>query len=554
MTLLSLSLGLSLVANPSASAAKFVKNRPRQLPAIEQTQELTQHNRIILIPLDSRPAAGQFASMIASMANVQVDLPPMNNLGRFTKPGDVEDILRWLDRQDMSKVTAVIVSADMVAYGGLVASREFGVPSSEAIARMRRIIRFKQRCPAHVKLYVFASTMRLAPTATVESAPYRASLARYEELKDRYQRTGDQSLLSKMQASRSKVPDEVVQRYERTRSRNTEVQKALLRMCTGPEIDYLIMGQDDAKPDGPHIQENIVLRKLADDYDLGEKVYFCEGIDQHANILISRALLKRVGWTPKVRIAYSDPDGPRKLALYESKPIEESLRDQLVASGAEFAGDSEEYDYTLYVNTPGRNQRTFNSFLQLLRLEVDQGFPVAVADINFGPDGTSDEKLYQTITDRGRAFKLLAFAGWNTAGNTIGTAIPAANAYLYARRHEVDPLAREVALREFILHRMVGDYAYHKFTRPSAYRLIESLQTQRDEIFDNNFLDVEQFVQRDLSKHLYDIFTRQFMDKTFYAGLKEYRITRIQDTNVALPWPRAYEASVTFKLIAEEAQ
>ena len=95
--------------------------------------------RILLIPLDSRPAAGQFAQMIGNMAGAEVRLPPYNLLGRFTQPGNPEEILDWLQQQDFSDVSAVIVSTDMIAYGGLIASRINDVTEAEATVRLNTL-------------------------------------------------------------------------------------------------------------------------------------------------------------------------------------------------------------------------------------------------------------------------------------------------------------------------------------------------------------------------------------------------------------------------------
>ena len=509
-------------------------------------------NRIILIPLDSRPAAGQFCQMIAAMNDTKVDLPPLDILGKFTTPGDVDKIFAWLESQRMDDVSTIIVSTDMLAYGGLVASRVNDIDASSAIKRLQRLMDFRKKAPEGIKMYLYAATMRLTPTATKSTAPYRLNLAKYEEMKDRYERTRDATLPPRLNNLRKMVPAVEIMRYERTRRRNFEVQSALLRMCIGKEIDFLIMGQDDAKPDGPQIQENAKLKRLSEQYHVNEKVYFCEGIDQHSNLLLSRAILAEKSWKPKVRIVYSDDAGKDQYAMYESKTVKESLQDQLFASGAEMAKDDDEYDYALYVNTPKRREQTFDAFLESMRNEIDQGFPVAVADINFGANGASDEQLFNFLVRTGKSFRLLAFAGWNTAGNTMGTAIPAANIYLCARRSEVDPLKRELAQREFLMHRMIDDWAYHRFTRPSTYSMIDDLQDQRDEIYGSNFEAVDKFAANNLKKYVQQIFLSQFQYRRFYVGTKEYQITDIRDLKIGLPWPRAYEIRVDFKLKAEE--
>src|SRR5450432_2387847 len=91
--------------------------------------------RVLLVPLDSRPAAGQFATMIGRMDSVDVRLPPYDSLGRFTSPGSPAAVLHWLETQDYHDVDAVIVSADMVAYGGLIASRVDDATESQALYR-----------------------------------------------------------------------------------------------------------------------------------------------------------------------------------------------------------------------------------------------------------------------------------------------------------------------------------------------------------------------------------------------------------------------------------
>ena len=511
-----------------------------------------KRTRILLIPLDSRPAAGQFAQMIGAMNNTKVDIPPLDVLGKFTVPGDVDKVYEWLESQNLDDVSSIVVSGDMIAYGGLIASRVNDVDASVGIKRLQRLIDFKHKASPDIKLFVFMSTMRLTPTATKAAASYRLNLAKYEEMKDRYERTHDITLPAKLNNMRKVVPAVEIMRYERTRRRNIEVQSALLRMCIGPEMDFLIMGQDDAKPDGPQIQENAKLKKLADQYHVLGKVYFCEGIDQHSNLLLSRAILAQNNWKPRVRIVYSDEEGRDQFALYESKTVKESLQDQLFASGAEMAKDGEQYDYSLYVNTPKRRESHFEEFLEKMRNEIDQGFPVAVADINFGANGSSDEALFNFLVRTGKAYKLLAFAGWNTAGNTMGTAIPSANVYLSARKHEADPLKREVAQREFLLHRMIDDWAYHRFTRPATYSMIDSLQDQRDEIYGSNFEAINKFAEADLRRHIAQIFQNQFQLRRFTAGDKEFQIVDLNDLHISLPWPRAYEIRIEFKLKVEE--
>ncbi|AIE85015.1 DUF4127 family protein [Fimbriimonas ginsengisoli] len=504
--------------------------------------------RILLVPLDSRPAAGQFAQMISHIAGQDLRMPPYETLGRFTNPGDPDAILRWIATQDLSDVDTIIVSADMICYGGLVASRVNNTPAEVAVQRLRTLADIRRRSPK-TKLYVFSSTMRLAPTATRAAGPWRMKLAQFEELQDRVQRLRIDRLKPELEALRPQIPPGEIARYEATRVRNHSVQREMVRMAAARQIDYLVIGQDDAKPYGPHVPESEALRAEVRRSGADSRVYFCEGIDQHASVLVSRALLQQAGWRPRVRVVYSDPAGKYKFASYESKPIEQSLRDQLVASGARLADPNGEYDYSLYVNTPKRREAPFKNWLAELTAELDQGMPVAVADINLANDGTADSDLFDTLADQTRVMKLLAFAGWNTAGNTMGTAIPAANVYLLAKKLNVSPLMREVSQREFLLHRFVDDYAFHKYTRPVAYSMI--LSPNHDEVYGIDFSDLTDFVQRDVEKHVDRLFQNGFMNQRFYVGNEPYVFTGVRDVKVWLPWPRAYEMRLELHLEAK---
>ncbi|RYG37187.1 DUF4127 family protein [bacterium] len=502
-------------------------------------------DRVLLIPLDSRPATGQFAQMIGRMADVDVVLPPAETLGRFTTPGTPDEILDWLSTQDLSDVTAVVASSDMVSYGGLISSRTGGISRKSASDRLKRLSTIVHRS-SETRLYVFSATMRLAPTATRLAADWRLKLSKYVELRDRYHRTGEKELMPTLKRLSAELPKGELKKYSEVRARDHRVQLDLIEMAADGRIDTLVVGQDDAKPFGPHVAETRRMRAIVDKRELGNRVRFCEGIDQHANVLLSRALLSRARWTPSVRTVYANNLAADRVAAFESQPIFESLRGQIEASGARMAFPGENADYTLYVNTPGSTEAELGNLVR--GLESESG-PTALADINHGPVGGSDPRLVDALERDARTMDLVSYAGWNTAGNTLGTTIPAANVYLVARLLDVNPVGREVARREFLLHRFVNDYGYHRFTRPQAYELLDILpDTSREETYGTSLAQVNAFVQRDLGRRLGETFRTQLFGRRFEAGGAEYVFTGLNGVHISLPWPRAYEVRMEFRL------
>lgn len=514
--------------------------------ASQATSNIPQ--RILLIPLDDRPAASHFATMIGEISGATIETPPANLLGRFTQPGSPEMLLDWLEKTGASQYDAIVVSMDMIAYGGLIASR---VPRSSynlAIQRIRRLWAIRKDAP-NTRFYAFSAVMRLAPTATIESASYRLLIEKYAAMRSEYHMTSNAEILPALRSLQTKIPAHRLSDYDTTRDRNHRVQQELIRMTNMGVFDYLILGQDDAQPMGPHVPETIRLREMVSNLGIQSKTYFCEGIDQHSNVLISRALLAKSGWVPSVRIVFADDAGRTKIALYESDSVENSLRSQLIASGARQALPDESFDYSLYLNTPDPSDAAFADFVSSLKSEIDQDFPVAVADINLGKTGTGDPRLYEALMQNRRATKLLAYAGWNTAGNTMGTTIPAANVYLLARRYQVPAQIRETRQMKFLLHRLINDFEYHRYVRPEAYRMIDSSQAaSREETYGPVFDQVNQLVRDEIKERLSKRFAQHILGTRFFVDGQPYQVESLSQVDVRLPWPRAYEVSIDFDL------
>jgi len=507
---------------------------------------------ILLVPLDDRPAAGQFAQMIGQIAGVQVQLPPKEMLGRFTQPGDSDAILRWIESQQPTQFSAIVLSTDMLAYGGLISSRVPEVSFDTALSRLRRFQKWS-RVAGRPPVYAFSAITRLSPTALQSTKSWRDALTKLAVIRSRLESGSNKDDLADLARIKTRIPEREVSRYYSTRTRNHKFQRELCKLLNAGVFSYLVLGQDDAQPAGPQVSETSKLRKLVADLGIGKFVFFCEGIDQHSNVLVSRALLASQKWKPSVRVVYSDDGSRTQVGAYETKQIESSLRDQVIASGARLAERGEDFDYSLYVNAPNPRPFYFMRWLKNLDQEIDQGLPVALADIDLGKTGTGNPMLFESIVESGRAKRLLSYAGWNTAGNTLGTAIPAANVYLAARQTPLDPMIRELNQQRFLLHRLVNDFEYHRFTRPMAYDVRELTERgPREEVYGAAFDAMNEFVQKDMAERLGTTFQKYFQGKRFFAGTKQFEVTQISDLEVGLPWPRAYEVRLQFGLQAVE--
>lgn len=516
-----------------------------------ETAESFKRTRFVMLPMDDRPATGQFTQMIGRIAGIDVVLPPQELLGHFTQPGNTNALLKWLKENTNAETDALLVSTDMLAYGGLIASRVDSTPYEVALRRLREFQRWRRQHPK-LRVYGFSSIMRIAPTATRANAPWRAHLARFAEVMARFRANPSSELKSSLDNLRAMIPPAEIARYQNARSRSFRIQQELIRMTRGGVFNSMLFGQDDAAITGPHVVEVARLRNQVNNLKLTRHIHFCQGADQLGNLVLSRAALIAADFSPRVRIVWADEQGKTKVAPYEAWTMERSVESQLFASNATVTrGD--EWEYSLYVNTPDPRTITFRSFLNRLQQEVDQGFPVAVADGNLGKNGSGDPALFNGLIENGRAARLLGYAAWNTAGNTIGTVIPTANIYLLSRRERMDDKMRELNHRAFLLHRLVNDFQYHRFTRPQAYAMIDANpRAAREETYGQDFDPIDQFVRQDLQRRLDETFRDQFMGRRIFAGTRQYVMQDLTDVDIELPWPRAYEVKIDFRIEATE--
>ncbi len=517
---------------------------------------------IVLVPVDDRPAVAQFAGMIGAIADHRVVMPPQEILGRFTTPGDTAKIDEWLRAQDYSKVDALVVSAEMLAYGGLVASRVLRVPFEEAKRRLEFFRWFRQAHP-NIPVYAFSVIMRVAPTAETSTRPWRAKLARWSELADQLTKTKNAAEKSKLSAEletlKKELGPQLIEDYLKARTRDLKINLAMIDLVKEGVIDSLILLQDDARVYGLHRQNQIVLRARLEAYHLESRVPIYNGTDEGSLSLVSRAVLDKYRSTVKVAVVYSSDNSRTVIAPYEDHPIQFTVENQIKAAGGTLTDDPVKADYTLYVNAPETDEQEFKVFLTRMIADLKADKPVALADILFPAphDSGADERLIKALVSENVIDKFTAYAAWNTAGNTLGTTIPAANMRVFFRRFLTDTAERNArataAHLEFLLHRFAGDFIYHDVVRFGINRELRRNPTDptdefTPELYDRINRETQQKLQPLVGKFFADHFKGRTYPLAIYDGKRRsVRINELKNLMIYLPWPRTFEVMVDYK-------
>lgn len=545
----------------TGSAQDSKKQDPRFKPVPMNPGPLGAAGYITLLPVDDRPAVSQFAQMIGAVADHKVTMPPLEMLGKFTTPGDTTRIEQWLKSQDYSKTDALIVSVDMLAYGGLVASRTHTVPLENAKKRLEFFRWFKTKYP-RVPVYAFNVIMRVAPTATAATRGVHDQLARWAELKDRAAKTGDKKLQAELDQLTKDLSPAVIEDYLAARKRDLQINLAMLELIKAGTVNELILLQDDAREFGLHRQDQAVLRARLKELNLESKVPIYNGTDEGSLSLVSRAVLDKFQSKLRVAVVYSSEKSKTIINPYEDHPLQFTVESQIRAAGGVPVSEFEQSDYRLFVNAPGTDEEQFNLFLNKLVKELKENRHIALADVLFPKPHFSgaDERIIAALKRESLFDRFAGYAAWNTAGNTLGTTIPHANMRVFFRsklNDRADRAARtEAAHQEFLLNRFAGDYLYHDIVRLEVNARLRG-ETKNQEVtyeftpqrYEEVNREVSEKLKAQIEKFFADYFKGRTQRLAIYKGVeKTITVNGLKELKVYLPWARAFECVIEIKL------
>ena len=250
---------------------------------------------IVLVPLDDRPVSLQLPQLLGEIAGRPVAAPPRALLGRYLRPGDPDAIIAWLNGE-APHASDYVLSSDMLAYGGLVASRVPGPSYVDAYDRLHALIRLRERFP-RANVDVFGTVMRLAPTGIPDVGDAARFFAPYPQWQylQQYANLHDPLLPEEAERARqlrASIGEPLLTAYLQTRARNYGVDHLLIELAGAGSIDRLVLGQDDAKTYGLHVPELAALMAYAGERG-GGRVSIEPGADELAMALTARALVRR---------------------------------------------------------------------------------------------------------------------------------------------------------------------------------------------------------------------------------------------------------------------
>ncbi|WP_084464137.1 DUF4127 family protein [Microtetraspora fusca] len=426
---------------------------------------------VTLLPLDDRPVNTGHVAGLAGIAGTRLRLPPAELLPPRGAPADMDGTARWLERSAADS-DAVVVSVNQLAYGGFVASRRTAEPLARTLARLDVLRRIRAERPA-LDVHAFVTLMRTKRFDGAGAEP---------EYWDRYGRRfftlsgetyrAEHGRPSAAERARAAIPAPYVADFFTRRMRLHAMQLACVELVMEGVVDTLSILVEDSTVESVSTSEREWLENWIDRLGVGDRVRCFPGADEGAAVLTTRAALEHAGLRPRVAVVCLDPDALRRIAPYEDVPVGDTVAGQAAAVGAELVDDPGRADLVLAVHPPGVPPRDWCAWPDVperagddaarlaarLRDQVDSGRLVAVADV--ADANGADPALVMALRDAGLLRRLAGYAGWNTAGNTIGSALAQGCSRLLA----VDD-RQLVEHARTVTHRLVDDWGYQTSAR-----------------------------------------------------------------------------------------
>jgi hypothetical protein len=513
--------------------------------------------RVVALPVDARPAVRAQVVALAATGGVDLVVPPVEALGHFRKPADRDSLAAWL-MHEAARADGVVISLDMLVYGGLVPSRFIEDDGASLIARFE-VLRSLRRQYPKLPIYAFAATMRISNNNVAEEE--KTYWAQHGEAIWQWSWHRDRALVrpsaDNEQAARTaevRVPAEIRDDYLATRSRNFAVTLAALELVEAGVIDRMVLPQDDTAEWGFNIAEQRQLEGEVQRCGLTDRVLIYPGADEAVHTLCAHLVARQRSGAPlRVALQLADPQGIVGLrARYEDRPIVDSIAAQFAAAGAEIVtgDDALPPDVVVGVWTRGTAQGDWamriglddarsdvevlsdsqSWFASLLR-ESASGVAVAVVDLAYANGG--DPTLIAGLQRNGILTRLAAYAGWNTASNSLGNLA----AQLVLARHDFAAPSN----RALLVLRLLEDYLYQATWRQ---RVRDKLHA---EVGSAGAFDESSTTPAAQLRCVESLFVPAANAWLEAQGLP-YRVSA-----VALPWQRTFEIDIALTTSLEPA-
>ena len=453
---------------------------------------------VLYVPLDDRPANLDDVIVQGKAAGLHIVTPNLKDiknrldtekttdgttlLGTSTpiygNPSKIYDFIV----KHAAEVDGFIISTDMLAYGGLIGSRQLREDGGgtypaydEQTTHLLDLIRSLKTKYPRKPLFVMDTIMRLATTSFAGGLAldaYNESRALMQQPRQTF--TEFEDIIQGYNVS----PDGVQygettyfdkQKYYNTRQHKFKTNRYILdQLARTGYIDFLAVGVDDANTQGVQINEIKYVEARINEWLGGtdgqnpDRAIILPDADGLGHALVARMAnqLFRGGAKTKYGVKYYGPHGSTIINTYEYMDVHQNVVHHvdivggvLIEDVADSAVDMEIIAITALDQVQAAVER--------LATNGEQGLPSILID--FVGKGPANVDIAEALLNSPYTGRVLGYSAWNTPGNKIGLAVGMAQsrfALITTEKHEHKLRDAMNAHGSLLFKRFLKDYSY----------------------------------------------------------------------------------------------
>jgi len=504
---------------------------------------------VVLLPLDSRPPCTQFAEQLALIAGIKLILPPPQLLDNYKVAADKYALRHWL-RTNIKQADAAIVSVDMLIHGGLLASRHTAGTAQDQEETLTLLKELHLEHPS-IPIYAFNIIPRLFIADGQDSARFQKPMAQYSVLKNQVDIFENPIDIQKLSELQTQIPSEIIAHYHTLYKQNSALNVRLMEMVNANILASLVIGQDDGQAFGlPNIAKQYLQTYLARFPGLQDKVFITRGTDEVALTILGNLIMGQTASQPRIYVMYSHLHAPEIVMPFMPNTVRQTVEEKICLTRGIQVHSLQDADIVLYIHIGTRNtkDKILTAAVHELNSLVKQGYKVAVVDLteDFYASETLLSLLLKEDTD---LTKLIAYAGWNTTSNSVGTAVTQAVVFTQALKDARSPSDTVLIYKsnlEFLVARFLDDWYYQKDIQPDINRRLRVAHIDPSSL-DTNYRKTDSMIHdlmQSKARHLLNqgLYNRPISIET-EVGQRNLVITDLQ-VETHLPWQRTFELRV----------
>ncbi|SEE97682.1 DUF4127 family protein [Ruania alba] len=560
---LGIALAASLVVAAAPAAATPVPDSRTVWEGDGRPAGNNSLGEVALLPLDDRPYTWYAPLKLGGGAGYEVTTPESDVLGRHFTPGDGAQAGQWLTRA-AEQADDTIVALPMLAYGGLLHSRDSAVSEDQAMANLEAVRQVREENPDE-RLYAFDTIMRLTP-----EGPWRTEIRHWATVLSEVENLGQEEKRPRLEELEAQIPEEVRTDYLETRARNHRINLRMIEWAAEGIYDYLIIGQDDASGTGLHRPEAEALAARIAELGVQDRVVLYPGADVVSSLLLAKIAVEEAGTEPAVYVEYSRVHGADWTAPYQNIRYQDLIHGYVHTIGGRITGDVDDADLVLMANTGG-NQDSVAPFADRVADYLEDGHTVALGDDAIA--GHTDLRLMNLLDEQIQRGSLDSYSGWNI-GIPISQSLSRHALLQRAEAGDLGPggaqssagpiaawrtaLLREAAEHtvELTLSEWVQTNAYRNYVRADTTAYASALGEPNPQIIATYYDKIDAYAREHTTPYAQMIFDDHFADVPRPVGTVDGQpltlsAREVGEWNIFLPWLRTGELAAEPELITE---